>query len=434
MLYAGYSRLDVTPPLGTPLAGYFGKRPSEGILDPIEICALAFGNGQQTAIIIAADFIGMMMPEANRFSKNSAKATGVDYTNIAICCLHQHTSVRIGDKLGEKDNASFEDPAYMDILARKFCDASVMAIKDMSECKVLAGAQRVSKDIGFVRRYFLDDGSVVTNPQTDVQTPVRRCDEADNTARLVRFQRDGKKDIAYVNFSTHPDVVHGRLFSADWPGFVRRHVEKDNEDVLCICVNGCQGDSNHVDYLSPKELRGNGSAHSKLMGRVIADTVHNVWDKLEPIVDEEIFAGEDVVFNKTNSEGFEKYDECRAFIDAYEAGKLDYKPHITELAYAKRVIRLRTSPIYRQVPVNVIGLGNLLFAGFGGEPFTHYGEVVRSLAGDRFVLCSCCTNGYEGYLPHKRAFDEGGYETASSFFTPVLENEIKDAFSKLINK
>ncbi|MBQ7847928.1 MAG: hypothetical protein IJ344_06525, partial [Clostridia bacterium] len=270
MLYAGYSRLDVTPPLGSPLAGYFGKRISEGILDPIEICALAFGNGEQKAIIIAADFIGMMMPEARAFRQRISLATGVEYTNIAICCLHQHTSVRIGDKIGEKDNASLDDSAYMDVIMRKFCDASVMAINDMSECRVFAGGKRTREDLSFVRRYFLDDGSVATNPQTDEQTPVRRCDESDNTARLVRFNRDGKKDIAYVNFSTHPDVVHGRLFSADWPGFVRRYVEKDNENALCIVVNGFQGDSNHIDYLAPKELRGNGYSHSNHMGRVIA--------------------------------------------------------------------------------------------------------------------------------------------------------------------
>lgn len=37
-------------------------------------------------------------------------------------------------------------------------------------------------------------------------------------------------------------------------------------------------------------------------------------------------------------------------------------------------------------------------------------------APDKFVICSCCTNGYNGYFPTKEAFAEGGYEAKTTNF------------------
>lgn len=435
MIQAGFARVDVTPPLGTPISGYFYERLADGVLDPIQLNALAYGNGTDTAIIIACDFIGMVMGKSNEMREAIAARTGVPADHVMLCCLHQHTSIRVGDKMGNKDYSSFDDPTYMGVLTRKFADVAQMAVADMSEAEVGTAEQNVAEDIAFVRRYWLEDGSVATNPSSKGPKPVRRCDESDNTVRLIRFKREGKKDIAYVNFSTHPDVISGCKLSADWPGFVRRFVEKE-QDALCLCVVGCQGDSNHCDYFKPKEnmYKGPGYVHSEYMGRTIADTVKEIWDKTTVHEKDTVYGGVEVIYNKTNTEGEEKYDEQKQFYDDYEAGKFEKKPHITKLAYAKRIIGLRTSPIYRPVPVTVLGLGDIAFVGFGGEPFTDYTHQSHAAAEGKTVFCSCCTNGYEGYLPHARAFEEGGYEASSSFFTPCLEEQCIAAAAEMLKK
>lgn len=429
MIKAGFARVDITPPLGTPLSGYFYRRESDGVLDPIQLNALAFGNGESTAVVIACDLIGMVLGQANRVRELIAARTGIAADHILICCLHQHTSIRIGDKVNGEDYSSFDDPAYMNMLYRKFCDVAQMAINDMSDATPATAEAQALEDVAFVRRYWLEDGTVATNPSSKGPKPQRRCDESDNTVRLLRFVREGKPDIAYVNFSTHPDVISGSKLSADWPGFVRRFVEKNQENTRCLCVVGFQGDSNHVDYLKPKEARfpeGERYAHSRYMGRVIADTVKTIWDKTVATEGDNIFGGMDILYNKTNTEGEELYDEQKRFYADYEAGKLEKTPHITVLARAKRIIGIRTSPIYRAVPVSVVGFGSVAFVGVGGEPFTQYTWNAHKVAAGKTVFCSCCTNGYEGYLPHARAFEEGGYEASSSPFTPCLEQQFID--------
>ena len=61
MLKAGFARLDVTPPLGAELSGYFHIRHAKGILDTLDLNAVAVSNGTDTVILMAIDFIGIRM-------------------------------------------------------------------------------------------------------------------------------------------------------------------------------------------------------------------------------------------------------------------------------------------------------------------------------------------------------------------------------------
>jgi hypothetical protein len=215
-------------------------------------------------------------------------------------------------------------------------------------------------------------------------------------------------------------------------------VEKDHPEVNCICCVGCQGDSNHVDFFKPKEERfpkGVGYAHSEYMGRVIADTVTALLEKetTEHTADA-IFGEVSLIYNKTNTEGEEYYGEAVQYMKDYDAGEPKPTAHINDVAMAMRTVRLHTAQIRRPVPVTLLALGDVCFVGFGGEPFTNYGTAARALAPDKTVFCSCCANGYEGYLLTAQAFAEGGYETATSLFTPDLQEQCIGALAEMMNK
>lgn len=46
-LSAGYARLTVNPPMGIPIAGYFKERRADGILDDLEVVAVALSSGEK---------------------------------------------------------------------------------------------------------------------------------------------------------------------------------------------------------------------------------------------------------------------------------------------------------------------------------------------------------------------------------------------------
>ncbi|MBE5781921.1 MAG: hypothetical protein E7329_01235 [Clostridiales bacterium] len=435
MLKAGFARVDVTPPLGSDLSGYFYRRLATGTKDPLYVNAVAIENDEEKIILIAIDYIGIKLNYNMKIRKMIEERTGVPVDHVLLAALHQHTAPCIGDEVDKF--TALRDPIFQDVLFRKIADAAVMAVADLQEAVMSTAEREVEEPIAFVRRYFTADGSVQTNPDTKKYTLTKRCAEADNTMRLIRFTREKANDIAILNFSTHPDVVTGMEFSADWPGFTRKYFEEDVPGVSSLFFTGCQGDSNHFDFFKPKEerLKNNcGYDHAKYMGRIVANAAKAAWGETKECAQQGIFAENTVLYNKTNVEDVDQYDHYKAWYDDYEAGRLDYNPHITELAYASRIIRLRTAPIFHPVPLTVMGIGGVAFVGFGGEAFTAYGAAMRALVPEKFVVCAVCANGYEGYFPTEEAFGQGGYEAKSSLFTPTLEKEIVAAADEIFKK
>ena len=429
MLKAGFSRVDVTPPLGSYISGYFYARYAKGVLDPLELNALAFSDGENTALLIVSDFIGVGKSFCDTIREKIEARTGVPADHIMLTALHQHTSVCIADKAPHTRSDVF----YMESVYRKYCDVAQMAIDDMEEAVLGFAAKETAEPIAFIRRYLMKDGSVATNPGGRVDEILRPCNDADNTVRLLRFTREGKKDIALVNFCTHPDVIGGEYLSADWPGFVRRFVEHDLDGVSCLLLNGCQGDSNHCDFIGG--VRG-GYEHASHMGRVIADAVLSVWDKTEELPTGLVGGAVETVYNKTRTDGEECYEAAKALLEGDGKANMENPTvGITELGRARRIVNLKKSaPVYEKVPVTVLTIGKIAFVGFGGEPFTHYAEAIRERAADKTVFTACCANGYEGYLPTAQAFIEGGYEASTSPFTPSLEGDCVDTVMALMEK
>ena len=429
MLKAGFSRVDVTPPLGSYVAGDFSERYSKTVLDPLYLNALALEVDGTKAVIIACDFLFVSMKYSEIIRNIISKRVDIPADNIMLCALHQHSSVSIKD--APVANNVPHDHAYMNVLYRKFGDVAVMAFDDLKEAKLSAGIRETDEQIAFIRRYYMKNGEIETNPIGRYLEVDRPYYDADNNVRLLKFEREDAKTIALVNFSTHADVIHRHLNSADWPGFARKFVEQDIENVNCILTVGVQGDSNHCDFTIPEYK--DGYEHCQHMGRVIADTVVKMWNDTEEKRADTLSSHIEVLYNRTRTDGEENLEEALKLLDDHYSGRVK-GINYTLLGEATRIKNLKNAPIYQRVPITVINLGEIGFVGFGGEPFTRYAENVRKACPDRFIIASCCTNGGEGYLPIKEAFEEGGYEAGASNFSPNLEEECTKIAVDLLNK
>ena len=343
--------------------------------------------------------------------------------------LHQHTTFWLDNLIRPNRLPA----AYIEVLYAKFVDGAQMAIDDMAEAELFVSIAPAIEALSFIRRYRMKDGAVKTNPGSKWQDIVDPAGKSDNDVRLLRFKREEKKDIALVNFCTHPDVMARSYISADWPGFVRRFVEKDHADAHCLLVNGFQGDVNHINFQAEPEKRGKGYEHAEHMGRVIADTVNNIWDSGVSREKTDVRAAQTAIYNRTRTDGAEDYDICKPIYDEFQKTfKIPEDAAIKDLAYLRRISEMRTDPIWRVVPVSAIAVGDLAFVGLGGEPFSHYAEAIREGAPDRLIITATCANGFEGYLPTEEAFREGGYEATASAFTSDLESQCVGAAVELL--
>ena len=89
-LKVGFSRVDITPPLGSFMPGYYIDRRAKSVLDPLEINCVAFSDGKEIAIVQQYDTEGISDAVANRLRDAIVKATGVKRDAILVHASHTH--------------------------------------------------------------------------------------------------------------------------------------------------------------------------------------------------------------------------------------------------------------------------------------------------------------------------------------------------------
>lgn len=442
-LCAGFSRVDITPMLGIGVAGYYKPRYAEGILDVLEINALALSCGEDRVVLLSIDHCGIKQEIISEYKKNISKITGLPNEGIYIHATHTHTGPFL-----KKDSENILEKEYYQMVFRKMADAAQMALGDLKPAKMGWGVGD-APNIAFIRRFRMKDGSVMTNPGVNNPNIVAPIGDVDERVSVLRFDREGAETIVLANFADHPDTVGGSKISADWPGFLRRTVEKSLDNVKCIFFNGAEGDVNHVNvhpeggYLNDMFMDfddvSRGYGHARYMGRVVAGGVLQAYDKVKYTDVASLHCWNRTIQIPSNMPSKEDMEEAYRINELHEHGKDEEIPYTgmmltTVVAEAARMIRLEHGPESFEMQLSGIAIGNVALLGIPGEPFTGIGRALKDTEGWDLVLPTCLTNGSEGYFPMKEAYDEGGYEARSSNFQAGVAELIIEEGKKLMSE
>jgi hypothetical protein len=215
ILQAGFCCQEIQPPLGLNIPGYYHARPAEGTADPLRMRAAAFACGDEKAVIFNVESIGIRAAAFEIIKKHIAKSCDISEDAIYINCVHSHTSFRILPVTEVEDLLDM----FMLRLYMQFADVAKLAFQDLKPATILT-ASGEAKDIAFVRRYRMADGTVRTNPPVRDPNIVAPVDTPDEQVRMVRILREGAKEICMLHFGTHADTVGGHYFCPDWPGYL----------------------------------------------------------------------------------------------------------------------------------------------------------------------------------------------------------------------
>ena len=452
-LSVGFARVDITPPLGSFMPGYYQDRRAKKILDPLQINMVAFSDGKTTALVAQYDTEALSDSVANLMRDAIVKATGVERDAIILHASHTHDGGFLAQKTGHGSNVQADaratevDRLYVDLCVSRSADAAVEAIADLKPATLSCG-RNVAKRISFVRRYLMKSGKVQTNPGTNNPDIVRAVGTADETVQVLRIDREGAKPICLINFQTHPDVVGGETITADWPGLTRKVFEAATMgEALCVVINGTEGDVNHCNVLPlPGEENGlhrdfdaadRGYDHAKHMANVLASSALSVWLKCAPVEAGEIrfhVGNVRVPANKAKDTDEKNLAWANEVWDLHTAGKDAeisakygcYEMELTtEVARAGRIRNMAKHDDFHDLPITTITIGpDLAFCGFPGEPFNDIGVAVRKDSPFKVTILSCLTNGSRGYFPFSDSYKQGGYESATSPFGPTVADDL----------
>ncbi len=428
--------MDITPPLGTTLAGYYEERHADGILDPLLATAVLFDNGEKKALVMSIDIIGFNQFLMDRIRTTIAERMGMEKEGVFLACTHTHLGPCTADSRGNVEN---ED--YIDWMEKKLGDAAQLAMNDLAPVTQKLYTYGRVQDVAFVRRYWMKNGTVKTNPGQDNPDIVKPAGEPDERSSLFLLKRENAPEIAIINFQVHPDVIGGKTISADFPHFVRDTYESIIPNSRCVYFNGCQGDANHCDFMGiPKPQKLGGYGRSEYMGKKIAMSVISNLHLAKELPGEEISYGQKMMVFPINKGRPDQIEEALAVNEVYkkegkEAARAFAKTCKTLESFMQGVsiVGLMDFPEEQTAPLTALAVGEAVFAGFPGEPFTDIGRAVKEESRFTLTIPCCCANGYEGYIPMDRCFDEGGYEAVTAKFRRGTAEKIIENSLNLIN-
>lgn len=442
-LKVGFARVNITPMLGITMAGYYETRHAEGVLDELELTAMAVANGDTTALLISMDLVRVARELAVTFKERIKEVTGVSQDCIYIHAIHIHTGPT---PMPDSDNPLVQE--YLKFLTHRIAAASKAAIEDLKPAR-LGWAVGTAPEVAFIRRFRMKDGSIRTNPgihNPEVKEPIG---EVDRRVNILRFDREGGETICLVNFGNHPDVVGGNRFTADWPGFMRRTVEQALPECKCVFFNGLEGDVNHINVF-PKDtdrpltnVPEERYQFARYMGRAMAGTVLQEYDKVKYLENAPVRCMKKTIYIPTNMPEPAELPQAHQLHDMYVNGQEDELRKMfpgmlyeTKVGAALRMVALENGPEFFEVDLTAVAIGNVVLIGYPGEPFTAVGTAIKDTEGWDLILPTCMTGGAHGYFPTMDAYREGGYEVMTSRLkagvAELLVREGKDLLGKLL--
>ncbi len=385
-LRAGVSRVDITPPLGVELWGYFDRSgPANGKLDPLFARVLVLDDGRQSVAVITLDLGRSFGPPQIAWLRDKARRQHA-VAEVMLIASHTHSGPVIDD--------SYDDgvPEWEQRALEKIADAIGEVVSKMKTACIGVGLGQTV--IGHNRRVIQSDGSVKmlwrnsTAQQTGMIDPtvgVIRVDDANGTPMAI-----------LVNYACHP-VIFGPdnlRYSADYPGAMAKLVEASfNQKPICFFLQGAPGDINPLMDKTP--LAENADAIKVEIGEQLGREVVRVAKTIKP----EVSATPEVAFLSEELRFRNRWD-----LDSMrQTMTLAFPP-----AMAKRYLRYIVPEIVAPVTTLVINK-QIALVGLPGEPFVGLQLLLKSRSPLTTTFMTGYTNGYYGYFPTINAAVAGGY-------------------------
>jgi len=426
---AGFGRLDITPQLGVYIGGYFHASYGQGVLDPLYVNAVAFGDGEKSAVLLVLDNLGLGGEIGKQWPKEIAQKLGLPANSVIVTCTHSHTTPAVG-----------KDELYDTWLFQRLCDAATIALNDRKPVKDVQWVQERAEGMAHVRRYRLKDGTVMTNPAGEYQEMIiEPACETDDTMRVVRILREEGQEIALVNFQAHPDNIGGDWYSADYPGALRNKVEQLRENTKCIFLDGCEGQM-VTDFRAPGRVKVPAS-HDRATkyGLKLGEIAAAMFDRTISTGMTGLGYGEKTVELKTKRDS-SRVPEAERVVALYEAGKYEEihpmkKIAIYIFAECRRLVELEKKNMdYLPTAVSGITFCGLALVGIPGEPFNEVGKQVRGNSKFPATCLMCNANGSHGYFPTAEAHEQGGYESYNTPYVKGTAEQLADAADALLRE
>lgn len=264
-LNVGIGKADITPPIGTPSAGYTERKGAgmEGVHDPLLAIALFIDNGEKKIVLCSVDHLGFTYEMVEEVVRQVHLLPELKECDVYVGSSHTHSGggaylniPLIGDSLAGPYNSEIAK-----FYVQKTAEAIIQASKNIVPAKIGIGYGK-AEDLSKYRGLW----PLGVTPVPDVLV-------------IKVTKLNGSPFAVLFNYAVHPTVLksQNRLFSADFVGYARDHLHSLlGNDVQPIYFNGAQGDLIPVIFNEEDRF-----VSCKTLGQSLAETVLAAYDQID---------------------------------------------------------------------------------------------------------------------------------------------------------
>jgi neutral ceramidase len=427
LLKAGWSRIAITPEIGTRLTGFSAREGvSTGVHDDLYVRSLVIESEARSVALVSVEVLALDGDFITAVKQGISRRTDIPAARILIACTHTHSGP-VTIKTFFNPEETVED-AYMARLAAAIEQSAVEAWERRAPALAGWGVARVT-GVG-VNRRDPEHGYV------DEDAGILKISGAEGAARAV-----------VIHYACHPTVLgpNNLLVTGDFPSFALEEVERAT-GAFAMFFNGAQGDVSmgHSSELSAIGIIAPGRTFERAAemgarlaeavlaelprihtgdvaldaGSVALDLPLKSYPPTEELSREARIAGEHLA--SLAGRGADDVELRQAKMQAL------YTSIERVLAGANSEYPSGTMPLELQG----VRIGGTLLVGLPAEAFAEVGQSMKRASGSKILVVGLA-NGYIGYVPCRPAYAEGGYEIVSSRTTPEAEDALAAAAARL---
>ena len=466
MIKIGWSEADITPEKGVKIGldGQFFERITDEVESRITVTALALDSGDDRAVIISCDLVGIGSNLHSLVRKRVEGRYPELRGKIITCAIHTHTSY-VYTKTGTDPGTALDvlrqmlpegteyeplaaneemlDPdTALEFLVSKISEAAENAWEGRRPGYYSNAFGRAA--VGMNRRVCYTDGSAKMWGDTfrgDFDELESGCD----TGIEIIYTYDDNKELNGViaNVACPAQVVEHRNFiSSDYWGKVRENLRKHfkrNVYVLGLCsAAGDLAPRDLIRWVDPETPIDDPNIHRdrpaprradpsmfdisglKVVGKRISNELISVFEEIpeseiksSAVLMHETFSLTLPLRRVTESEYLEAENRIRKYMEENKGRIMTFDDSAEMHVYAGSIARYEFQKRVRsfEEEIHILRFGDIAVATNPFELFLNYGNRIRarSLAKQTFIIQLAC--GDDGYLPTEKA-EKGSHYSA----------------------
>lgn len=432
---AGFFEADVTPPVGSYLAGFPNREEgSQGVDDPLMLRVVALeDDAGERVVLVTADLLKWPADLSWRTKLWAEEQIGLPSAALILNLSHTHSAPAL---FLQRCYPHWPvDREYLCSLEQTIREGIAAALEDLQPARIEHGVHRAH--FGVSRRLPDPDTGIVTmRPNEDGYY--------DPDMPVFAFYRGDELAAVLYSYACHPTSKNKLLISADWPGLVAEGLREElGEDVMTSFAQGAG--ASVMPRVQERDGEDEYAAYWRGVAAEIADYVRS--DAIRPI-ELSVAAAE------------------REFEIPYDMSQLPTReelltmssPYDTQIPEGFRpanrsIIRLWARDLLEQMRTGTIPAAfrmhithwrlneDLQMVAMSGEVTAEVGRAVKDLFPDRETLFLGYCTYTDAYIPTAEMLPQGGHEALGSMcfherpapFVPEIDEIIEREVRALVD-